>query len=52
MNFQNLFSGGKKEKNIINLPSAELAQRVVNVKVEINLWLPYILRMFFCNVVV
>ena len=32
MKCQNLFSGKKKEKNIINLPSAELVQRFVKVK--------------------
>ena len=33
MKYQALFSWGKKyEKNIVNLPSAEPAQRVVKVK--------------------
>ena len=32
MKCQNLFSGKKNKKNIINLLSAELAQRVVKVK--------------------
>ena len=32
MKFQTLFSGKNKKKNIINLSTAELAQRVVKVK--------------------
>ena len=35
MNCQILFSGKKKEKNIFNLSSAELAQRVLKFKSNI-----------------
>ena len=34
MKYQILFSGGKKKKNITNLLSAELVQRVLKVKIK------------------
>ena len=45
MKCQNLFSG-KNKKNLINLLSAELAQRVVKVKVPVTTAADHILYFF------
>ena len=52
MKFQNPFSGKKTNKNVVNLPSAEIAQRVIKVNnLGYNTMNQYTCNLVVCSII-